>query len=115
MRVLWYLGVAMIPGSFAWMIAVGGASPLLAQGYFWTFMGGVMLSASGGRRYRGPISPGCDVIGWMLASDQCPACGQSVFDSTPPSGYVPDTTRHTHWPARVCANCGHDLTKRLKA
>jgi hypothetical protein len=62
------------------------------------------------RRWK--TSPMGDAVGNVLASLQCPACGQDVFDRTPPSGYAPEARRHAFFPSRVCTNCGHDLARR---
>lgn len=51
-------------------------------------------------------------IGGLLGSRYCPACGQSIFDRAPESGYMADHVRGTWWPRRICANCGHDLKVR---
>jgi hypothetical protein len=82
---------------------------------YWLWVASIVLGAAGGRRirWRGRLSPLGDWIGNALASQQCPACGQNIFDHTPPSGYAPDTQRHSLVPSRVCANCGHDLMKRM--
>ena len=77
----------------------------------WVFVVGVIL---GGKTRGEPGNlPGFgELIGNRLASKQCPSCGQSIFDHTPPSGYEPDTTRNSWWPSRRCTNCGHDMAKR---
>jgi|GEM_PF-5396039 len=117
MRVLWLVALALIPGSVVWLFYGGSSETLWTSGSFWMFMAGVMLASTGGRgsaiSFKGLISPGCDAIGHLLASHQCPACGQSCFDSSPPSGYVPESATHTWWPLRHCAQCGHDLKQRL--
>lgn len=53
-----------------------------------------------------------EIIGGLLGSRYCPACGQSIFDDAPASGYMSDAARGRWWPARHCANCGHDLKLR---
>jgi hypothetical protein len=53
-----------------------------------------------------------ELIGHFLGSRYCPACGQSIFDDAPPSGYISDSERGRWWPSRHCANCGHDLKTR---
>jgi hypothetical protein len=57
-----------------------------------------------------PLTP--EIIGGLLGSRYCPACGQSIFDRAPPTGYMADHARGTWWPHRHCANCGHDLKVR---
>lgn len=54
-----------------------------------------------------------ELVGSMLGSRFCPDCGQSIFDDSPPSGYFADTDRLRWWPNRDCANCGHDLRRRV--
>jgi hypothetical protein len=79
----------------------------------WLWLGTLVLGASerwDSRRYR--TSPMGDTIGNLLASQQCPACGQNIFDHTPPSGYAPDTQAHAVFPSRICTNCGQDLASR---
>jgi len=79
----------------------------------WLWVVTIMLGATDRldhKRYR--TSPMGDMIGNVLASQQCPACGQNVFDHTPPSGYAPDTQAHAMFPSRICTNCGQDLTSR---
>jgi hypothetical protein len=73
----------------------------------------IVIGASSGRsaaRWR--TSPFGDTLGKLLASEQCPACGQSVFDHTPPSGYAPPSQQQAIFPSRICTNCGHDLMHR---
>ncbi|MCR2832686.1 hypothetical protein [Parerythrobacter lacustris] len=53
-----------------------------------------------------------ELVGGMLGSRYCPACGQSIFDRAPPNGYMADHERGSWWPHRRCANCGHDLKVR---
>jgi|SRR3954471_335958 len=79
----------------------------------WLWLATLVIGADNGRgggRWR--TSPIGDSIGDFLASQQCPACGQNVFDHTPPSGYAPDSQRHAIFPSRICTNCGHDLINR---
>jgi predicted RNA-binding Zn-ribbon protein involved in translation (DUF1610 family) len=79
----------------------------------WLFIVSGMLGADSGRsarRWR--TSPLGDAIGRLLASQHCPACGQDVFDRTPPTGYVPESQRIAVLPSRICTNCGHDLIRR---
>jgi hypothetical protein len=64
----------------------------------------------GGGALPEPIIP--NLIGNLLASRHCPACGQSIFDDAGPSGYVPDSERARWWPNHECANCGHNLARR---
>ena len=71
----------------------------------------IVLGASNGRgRWR--TSPFGDTLGNILASPQCPAYGQNVFDHTPPSGYAPPSQTECLLPSRICTNCGHDLRHR---
>ncbi len=115
MRLLWFAGLLMIPIALIWLSSGGGSSNLYASGPFWMCLFGLMLVASGGRgsamRFPGLISPACDAIGRLIASPDCPACGQSCFNSSPSTGYAPETTKHLWWPLRQCANCSHDLTR----
>lgn len=53
-----------------------------------------------------------EFAGLLLGSSYCPACGQSIFDDAPSSGYISDLERAKWWPRRICANCGHDLKVR---
>ena len=79
----------------------------------WLWGATLLIGADNGRgggRWR--TSPLGDTIGDLLASQQCPACGQNLFDHTPPSGYAPDSQRHAIFPSRICTNCGHDLNNR---
>jgi hypothetical protein len=79
----------------------------------WLFIVTAFIGAdaeSSYRRWR--TSPLGDWLGDLLASQQCPDCGQNVFDHTPPSGYEPDSKRHRYFPSRICTNCGHDLINR---
>jgi hypothetical protein len=79
----------------------------------WLWAAALMLGASSGRSgYSGRTSPAGDLIGNLLASQQCPACGQNVFDHTPPSGYAPPSQAQAIFPSRICTNCGHDLAER---
>ena len=115
MRLLWFAGLLMIPGAVIWLFSGGVGDHLFASGPFWMFIIGVMLAASGGRgsamSFRGLISPACDAIGRILASPDCPNCGQSCFDSSPASGYAPETAKQHWWPLRQCAGCGRDLAR----
>jgi hypothetical protein len=78
--------------------------------WLWLAMGFIAANESHYSRWR--TSPVGDAIGNLLAAQHCPACGQGVFDHTPPSGYVPDAQRRAWFPSRICTNCGHDLRKR---
>ena len=71
----------------------------------------IVIGASS-RYERSRTSPFGDALGQWLASQQCPACGQNVFDHTPPSGYAPPSQAEAYWPSRTCTNCGHDLRRR---
>jgi len=77
----------------------------------WIFVVAVIIG--GKTRGEGGNLPAFgELVGNLLASKQCPSCGQSIFDHTPPSGYEPDITRRSWWPSRCCTNCGHDMSKR---
>jgi hypothetical protein len=79
----------------------------------WLVGATLLLGASDSRsRGRSRTSPVGDLIGNLLASQQCPACGQNVFDHTPPSGYAPPSQAEAIFPSRICTNCGHDLGER---
>jgi hypothetical protein len=79
----------------------------------WLWLVSVFLGCDGGRTaWTWKTSPVGDGIGNLLASQQCPACGQNVFDHTPPSGYAPPSQAQAIFPSRICTNCGHDLTLR---
>jgi hypothetical protein len=79
----------------------------------WLVAVSLVLGASDGRSsWRWRTSPAGDMIGNLLASQQCPACGQNVFDHTPPSGYAPPSQAQGVFPSRICTNCGHDLGER---
>jgi hypothetical protein len=79
----------------------------------WLWLVSVFLGCDGGRTaWTWKTSPVGDGIGNLLASQQCPACGQNVFDHTPPSGYAPPSQAQAIFPSRICTNCGHDLTIR---
>lgn len=75
----------------------------------WVVVG---LIASSPHNWRGKTSPVRDAFGNYLASQQCPACGQNVFDKATGSGYAPPSQRQTIFPSRECANCGHDLNEQ---
>src|SRR3954454_20296803 len=79
---------------------------------FWLWGVAILLGTSDGRSgWRWKTSPVGDAIGNLLASQQCPVCGQNVFDHTPPSGYAPPSQAHSIFPSRICTNCGQDLGK----
>jgi hypothetical protein len=79
----------------------------------WLFIVTVFIGADSADSYRRwRTSPFGDWIGDLLASQQCPACGQNVFDHTPPSGYAPPSQTTCYFPSRICTNCGHDLINR---
>jgi hypothetical protein len=93
--------------------AMGRPAHLPSTPPLWLWLGTLILGATyrwDFKRYR--TSPMGDMIGNLLASQQCPACGQNVFDHTPPSGYAPDTRAHAFFPSRICTNCGQDLMSR---
>jgi hypothetical protein len=73
---------------------------------------GILGTSDSHPSWRWRTSPMGDAIGDFLASQQCPACGQNVFDHTPPSGYAPPSQRTAVFPSKICTNCGHDLRKR---
>ena len=81
----------------------------------WPLVVAAALGTSSRGRWRWKLSPVGDAIGNMLASQQCPACGQNIFDHTPPSGYAPAVQQQSWRPSSVCTNCGHDLSKRTAA
>lgn len=115
MRVLGLVGAAM---AFLWLFhalyalfaAVDGRTVELLP--TWIFIAGAIIGGSG-RYWHKDTPPMCEYIGNMLASKSCPDCGQSVFSDMPPSGYESDLANQSFWPARACANCGHDMTKRF--
>ena len=79
----------------------------------WLWGATVVIGAGDGRSHRiRRTSPMGDAIGNFLASQDCPACGQNVFDHTPPTGYAPPSQQQAFFPSRLCTNCGHDLAKR---
>src|SRR4051794_34220650 len=79
----------------------------------WLWVVAILLGTSDGRSGgRWKTSPVGDAIGNLLASQQCPACGQNVFDHTPPSGYAPPSQANSIFPSRICTNCGQDLSER---
>jgi hypothetical protein len=78
----------------------------------WLWIVLLLLGAGGKKRDTFRLSPAGDLIGYCLASLQCPACGRDVFDHTPASGYAPEVQKHALLPSSVCSNCGHDLAKR---
>ena len=79
----------------------------------WLFLVTAFIGVEGGRSYRNwRTSSFGDWVGNLLASEQCPACGQNVFDHTPPSGFAPPSQTSCWFPSRICTNCGHDLVNR---
>lgn len=115
MRILGLVGAAMavvwlFHTIYALLAAVEGRAVGLLPG--WIFLVGVIVGGTG-RNWRKDTPPICELIGNLLASKCCPDCGQSVFSDMPPSGYESDLANHSFWPARLCANCGNDMTKRV--
>ena len=79
----------------------------------WLFLVTAFIGAEGGHSYGNwRTSSFGDWLGNLLASQQCPACGQNVFDHTPPTGYAPPSQTTCYFPSRICTNCGHDLINR---
>ncbi|MGB7370097.1 hypothetical protein [Erythrobacter sp.] len=74
-----------------------------------TFIGAILIWPTD-RQALNALVP--ELLGSLLGSRYCPACGQSIFDRAPASGYMADHARGTWWPHRHCANCGHDLKVR---
>ena len=79
---------------------------------FWPAMIGIVLGAQTGNGtwQRRTVTGG--VADWF-ASQWCPSCEHDIFDPTPPYGYHPPQDREAMLPSKVCANCGHDLTRRV--
>jgi hypothetical protein len=96
--------------SFIRMIIYGGQVSALP---FWVFIGGFIIAGRPVpyRSRHNNLAPFGEIIGGLLASKQCPQCGQSIFDHTPPQGYAPDLMKRL-WPLTDCANCGLDLSNR---
>lgn len=46
----------------------------------------------------------------LLPSQDCPDCGQSIFDRSVPGQYEAEFDWLHFLPAKACANCGHDHT-----
>jgi hypothetical protein len=116
MRVLTTIGAGMFTlwlGSaiVALLSAVsGGKADMLPM---WIGIAGVIMGGSGNGFRPGENVPLFgEIIGRMLASKHCPACGQSIFDHTPKSGYAPEAMTYSWWPSRHCTNCGHDMNLR---
>lgn len=116
MRIITMIGSGMILLWFGWAIAAlfsavnGGDLEVLPM---WVAIVGIIVGASDKGFRRGENVPLFgEVLGRALASKQCPSCGQSIFDHTPPSGYQPELVKYRWWPARNCRNCGHDMTVR---
>jgi hypothetical protein len=107
------LFLACIAWYFAALFDAMDKSSTTSTPPLWLVAGALILGASDGRSaWRWRTSPLGDAIGGFLASQQCPACGQNVFDHTPPSGYAPPSQGTAIFPSRICTNCGHDLTSR---
>jgi hypothetical protein len=77
----------------------------------WLWVASGIIGGGTGRRGRWMITPVADQIGDALASRQCPACGQNVFNHSSPQGYTSPQQQRIY-PCRTCANCGHDLRRR---
>ena len=121
MRVITTLGNAMALLWFFWAIATifstvnGGALELLP---IWFGVIGLIVGGGSGSPYykpNGTLSLIAEALGRTLAPKECPACGQSLFDHAPQSGYIAETVRHRYWPARICTNCGQNLVQRAKS
>ena len=73
----------------------------------------IIIGTSSGRSsWPWRTSPFGDFVGKLLASQECPACGQNIFNHTPPSGYAPPSLERAIFPSRICTNCKRDLTRR---
>ena len=116
MRIATMIGTGMALLWWGWAIAAlfsavsGGDLEILP---WWIGIVGIIVGGSDkGFRRDENIPLFGEVLGRALASKQCPACGQSIFDHTPPSGYQPDLVTRSWWPSRTCTNCGHDMAIR---
>lgn len=114
MRWVWFALLATIPFAIVMFFQTGNGW------WFAPFFIAVLSVGSGSNGMAfgtGPdprdvrISLACDVWANWLSSQYCPACGQSCFDHSPPSGYAPDNAQYRFWPVSSCANCGCDLTQ----
>lgn len=116
LRIITMIGSGMVLLWFAWAIAAlfsainGGDLQVLP---LWICIVGSIVGASGkGFRRDANLPPFGEIIGRMLASKNCPACGQAIFDHTPAAGYAPELQTYRWWPSRICTNCGHDMNVR---
>ena len=92
--------------------ADGGQMPMLPV---WLFVVAITVGGAprGDNIFTGfDLPPFGEFIGRKLANKQCPSCGQSIFDHSPPSGYAPDRVTTSWWPSRFCMRCGHDMRVR---
>jgi hypothetical protein len=103
------LAGGLIAGGFILTIVLGKAWPLLLM-----IPGFIIAPPLPGMMDNGFTALAPEIIAHFLGSRFCPACGQSIFDNAPPSGYLSDLKRGRWWPSRYCANCGHDLKKRTR-
>ena len=119
---VWFPLVLIVRGSqilfvafFIWYVATlmgatGEKFKLPAPPYWvWVAAGVVGFSSRSAHRRLSELG---DAVGNMLASQQCPACGQNIFDHSGPSGYTSPSERNRFIPSRFCTNCGHDLKLR---
>lgn len=116
MRIAGMIGAGMVLLWFGWAFVAlfsainGGSIETLP---IWIAIIGVITSGSGkGFRHDENVTLFGELLGRVFASKQCPACGQSIFDHTPPNGYAPDVMKRSWWPSRHCTNCGHDMKIR---
>jgi hypothetical protein len=104
-------------GCFAWSFAAlfDAASPpfTISTPPLWLWLVAGILAADDGKCYwRWQTRPAGNAVGSLFAAKQCPACGQNIFDHTPPRGYEPPQQQYRNLPLRHCAGCGHDLARR---
>ncbi|MBY6216758.1 hypothetical protein [Qipengyuania aquimaris] len=106
---LWVI-VAMV----ALVDAINGVEPQILP--IWSFVVACVIGASGGASGLSPRSYDLpyfgETIARKMASKHCPSCGQSIFNSSPESGYTTENEQRSWWPSRICANCGHDLSRK---
>lgn len=120
MRIITTLGNVMVLLWFFWAVAAifsivngGSLEPLP----IWFGVTGLLISGGSGSAYykpKGTLSLIAEVLGRALVPKECPACGQSLFDRAPPSGYQAEAARYSYWPARICTNCGQNLARRTQ-
>lgn len=104
-----FIGMALsLAGLFLILRALVYGGGVTALPITMLLIGGVISGRS--RNWRHTLSPFCEFIGSRLTTENCPSCGQSVFDHTPASGYSPEIMKQ-RWPLRFCANCDRDLSK----